>query len=170
VVPVRADLAEPAAKHEEADILQAKLEPPTAAMVKDVDGARLRLEREKSPSLEKSGDQMLMHVSLQNSMAFNGASTSIYKRAAQSFDLFLAPELGAILKTLPTDAKFDAFKFAVVNQVANGVTPSETVDYICPANSTRAFVENKITSQDLINQSTVLVNGVRIGLNLAAVE
>lgn len=168
--PMRTDLTGSAAKHEDPEVLQAKIEPANAAIVKDAHGGRLSVESGKALSLERSGDQVLMRVSLQNSMAFNGASSSIYKRAAQSFDLFLAPDLRSILKTVPADAKFEAFEFSVVNQVANGVTPSETIEYICPANSTRAFVENKITSQDLINQSTVLVNGVRIGLNLAAVE
>jgi hypothetical protein len=34
----------------------------------------------------------------------------------------------------------------------------------------RSFVDDEITSQDLINQSIVLVNGVRIALNLQLVE
>jgi hypothetical protein len=157
------------AKPEEQAVLQAKLEPPTDAMVRDVD-AGLRVEHDMAPMLEKSGDQILMHVKVGNSLAFNSASSSIYKRAAQSFDLFLGPELKELLKTVPADAKFDAFEFSVISHVEGGARPSETIDYICPIQSTRQFVDNKITSQDLINQSTVLVNGMRIGLNLAAVE
>ncbi len=143
---------------------------PVASVAADVEVANQHVEQARLSSLEKSGDQMLMHVSLQNSLAFNGAYTSIYKRAAQSFDLFLGPGLRDVIKTLPTDAKYDAFKFSVINHVANSATASETIDYICPVTSARAFLDNKITSQDLINQSTVLVNGMRIGLNLAAVE
>jgi hypothetical protein len=154
---------------EEQPVLQAKLEPPTDAMVKDVN-AGLGVEHDMAPTVEKSGDQVFMHVKVNNSLAFNAASTSIYKRAAQSFDLFLGPELKELLMTVPVDAKFDAFEFSVINRVTGGARPSETVDYICPIQSTRQFVDNKITSQDLINQSTVLVNGMRIGLNLAAVE
>jgi hypothetical protein len=56
----------------------------------------------------------------------------------------------------------------VLNNV--GAEKSETIEYICPMDSMRAFVENKITSQDLINKSMVLVNGVRIGLTLQLVE
>jgi len=142
---------------------------PVASVPVDV-AVNQHVEQARFSSLEKSGDQTLMHVSLQNSLAFNAANTSIYKRAAQSFDLFLGPGLRDVIKTLPADAKYDAYKFSVVNHVANGATASETIDYICPVTSTRAFLDNKITSQDLINQSTVLVNGMRIGLNLAAVE
>jgi len=143
---------------------------PAVAVAADVNAVNHHVEQAQLSSLEKSGDQVLMHVSLQNSLAFNGSNTSIYKRAAQSFDLFLGPGLRDVIKSLPADAKFDAFKFSVVNHVANGATASETIDYICPITSTRAFLDNKITSQDLINQSTVLVNGMRIGLTLAAVE
>jgi hypothetical protein len=71
---------------------------------------------------------------------------------------------------LPVDEGYGALDISVLNQVEAGSTPPETVDYICPLSGLRAFVENKITSQDLINQSAVLVNGVRIGLNLEAVE
>ncbi len=149
----------------------AKVDAPAelAAVVADINPTGHVVEP-KGSSLEKSGDQVLMHVNLENSLSFNGVNSSIYKRAAQSFDLFLGPELRDVVKALPADSKFDAFKFSVVNHVANGVTPSETIDYICPKSSTQAFLDNKITSQDLINQSTVLVNGMRIGLNLAAVE
>ncbi len=49
-------------------------------------------------------------------------------------------------------------------------TSFEIIDYICPLNPMRSFVENKITRQDLINQSIVLVDGVRIGLNLQLVQ
>ncbi len=140
-----------------------------AAVVTDVNEAVSHTEPVKLFSLEKSGDQVLMHVSLQNSTAFNGTSTSIYKRAAQSFDLFLGPELRDVVKGLPTEAKFDAFKFSVVNHVANGASKAETIDYICPVASTQAFLDNKITSQDLINQSTVLVNGMCCSYRAAAV-
>ena len=146
----------------------AKLEPIAGVPARDVESAKLR--QEKAPVLEHSGDQTVLHFNLQNSLTFNGANSSIYKRAAQSFDLFLAPGLRSLMRTLPADAKYDAFQFSVVNQVANGMTSSETVDFICPISSTRSFLDNKITSQDLINQSTVLVNGMRIGLNLERVE
>ena len=105
---------------------------------------------------------------MQNTLSFEKAESSIYKRAAQSFDLFLAPELKGISKSLPTDTSYDGLHFSVLNNL--GAEKSETIEYICPMDSMRAFVENKITSQDLINKSMVLVNGVRIGLTLQLVE
>ncbi|PWU06866.1 MAG: hypothetical protein C5B47_06970 [Verrucomicrobia bacterium] len=120
------------------------------------------------PLPETDGDQKLLHFTMQNTLSFEKAESSIYKRAAQSFDLFLAPELKGISKKLPTDASYDGLHFSVLNNL--GAEKSETIEYICPMDSMRAFVENKITSQDLINKSTVLVNGVRIGLTLQLVE
>jgi hypothetical protein len=121
-----------------------------------------------APSPETDGDQKLLHFTMQNTLSFEKGESSIYKRAAQSFDLFLAPELKGISKQLPTDASFDALHFSVLNNL--GPEKNETIEYICPMDSMRAFVENKITSQDLINKSMVLVNGVRIGLTLQLVE
>jgi hypothetical protein len=118
--------------------------------------------------LETDGDQKLLHFTMQNSLSFEKGESSIYKRAAQSFDLFLAPELKGISKNLPKDESLDALHFSVLNNL--GAEKSETIEYICPMDSMRAFVENKITSQDLINKSMVLVNGVRIGLTLQLVE
>jgi hypothetical protein len=117
---------------------------------------------------ETEGDQKLLHFTMQNSLSFEKGESSIYKRAAQSFDLFLAPELKGISKNLPADASVDALHFSVLNHL--GAEKNETIEYICPMDSMRAFVENKITSQDLINKSVVLVNGVRIGLTLQLVE
>jgi hypothetical protein len=119
-------------------------------------------------TLETDGDQKLLHFTMQNSLSFEKGESSIYKRAAQSFDLFLAPELKGISKNLPKDESLDALHFSVLNNL--GAEKSETIEYICPMDSMRAFVENKITSQDLINKSMVLVNGVRIGLTLQLVE
>lgn len=150
------------------DAEEARLDQPPATVTRDIRSAPSSTDL--APKMEQSGDQAVMHFNLQNPLTFNGANSSIYKRAAQSFDLFLAPGLRTLMKTLPSDAKYDAFEFSIVNQVANAVTPSETIDFICPISSTRSFLDNKITSQDLINQSTVLVNGMRIGLDLAKVE
>ena len=121
-----------------------------------------------TPSLETNGDQRMLHFTMQNTLSFQPGQTSIYKRAAQSFDLFLAPELKDISNRVPTDAAVNALHFSVLNRVGAG--KAETIEYICPMDSMRAFVENKITTQELINKSVVLVNGVRIGVDLQLVE
>jgi hypothetical protein len=134
------------------------------------DGARFHLVESTAPSFEIYGDQILLHFTMRNTLSFERSTSSIYKRAAQSFDLFLAPELRDLSRKLPANAGYDALKFSVLNHSGAEKTSFETIDYICPLNSMRSFVENKITSQDLINQSIVLVKGVRIALNLQLVE
>ena len=116
------------------------------------------------------GDQILLHFTMRNTLSFERSTSSIYKRAAQSFDLFLAPEMRDLSRKLPANAGYDALKFSVLNHSGTEKTSFETIDYICPLNPIRSFVENRITSQDLINQSIVLVDGVRIALNLQLVE
>jgi hypothetical protein len=147
----------------------APVEVPVNAILKD-DRTRFHLEESTAPSLEVMGDHKVLHFTMRNTMPFEKSTSSIYKRAAQSFDLFLAPELRDLLKKLPEGGVFDALDFSVLNDLGAGNASLETIDYICPLNSMRSFVQNKITSQDFINQSTVLVNGVRIGLDLQLVE
>ena len=120
------------------------------------------------PSLETDGDQRTLHFTMQNTLSFERGPSSIYKRAAQSFDLFLAPGLKDISKKVPADATVDALHFSVLNRL--GADKNETIEYICPVDTIRSFVANKITTQELINKSVVLVNGVRIGVDLQLVE
>ena len=149
--------------------LQAQFQAQLNAIVQE-DGAKFHLVESAPPSFEVYGDRTVLHLTMRNTLSFQRSTTSIYKRAAQSFDLFLAPDLKGLLEKLPASPKYDALDLSVLNRLGAEKTPSETVDYICPLISIRSFVKNKITSQDLIDQSIVLVNGVRIALNLQLVE
>jgi len=133
-------------------------------------GVRFHLDDNSPPSFEVSGDQMQLHLTLRNERAFDQNGSSIYKRAAQSFDLLLAPELRGLSRGLLGDGEFDALDFSVVNQFDVSRPGTETIDYICPVKALREFVANQITNQELINRSVVLVNGERISLNLQLVE
>ena len=149
--------------------LQMQFQPQLNAIAQE-DGARFHLAEDTAPSFEIDGDRTTLHFTLRNTNVFERGTTSIYKRAAQSFDLFLAPELRDLTRKLPAKEGFDALEFSVLNRLGTGKEASETIDYICPMESMRAFVANKITSQELIDRSVVLVDGVRIGLNLQLVE
>lgn len=120
------------------------------------------------PSLEIHDGQRMLHYTMQNTLSFDTQRSSIYRRAAQSFDLFLAPGFKDIFYSVKEDAALDALHFSVLNRL--GAEKSETIEFICPIDSMRSFVEDKMTTQDLINKSVVLVNGVRIGLELQLVE
>jgi len=159
----------PAPTFADAMRLQSQFQPQLNAIVKE-EGTRFHFEEGTSPEFEIGGNQTLLHLTLRNTLTFEKSTTSIYRRAAQSFDLFLAPELRELTRRLPENGDFDALELSVLNHLGSEKIPSETIDYICPLDSMRQFVANRISSQDLINQSVVLVNGVRIGLNLQLVE
>ncbi len=103
--------------------------------------------------------------------AITPARGSIYKRAAESFDLFLAPLLKDISERISPDVEFELFDFSVLNKLSpTAKETSEAVEFICPRAELKKFVNAEITNQQLLDQSVVLVNGVRIALNLQLVE
>lgn len=123
------------------------------------------------PSFVIFRNRIYLQLTMRNSNVFDKNTTSIYKRAAQSFDLFLAPQLRSLLDKIPAGAEFDGFDVTVLNDLTSHPKPSsEAVEFVCPLLSLRQFSEAEITNQDLINQSTVMVNGVRIALDLQKVE
>src|SRR6266705_1135933 len=116
-------------------------------------------------------DQIALEMTLKNSRQFAPARGSIYKRAAESFDLFLAPLLKDISERISPDVEFELFDFSVLNKLSpTAKETSEAVEFICPRAELKKFVNAEITNQQLLDQSVVLVNGVRIALNLQLVE
>jgi hypothetical protein len=123
------------------------------------------------PSFAVFHNQLVLQVTLRNSLRFDKETSSIYKRAAQSFDLFLAPQLKDLLEKIPAEAPFDGLDISLLNQLGSDPRgSSEAVEFIFPRKVVRQFVEAEVTNQQLIDQSVVLVNGVRITLNLQLVE
>jgi len=123
------------------------------------------------PSFVIYRNQVMLQLTLRNTIHFSQDSTSLYKRAAQSFDLFLAGQLKDILDKIPDDAAFAGYDITVLNQFGTDAhSSSEAIEFICPRNALRRFVDADITNQQLIDQSVVLVNGVRIALTLQLVE
>ena len=53
---------------------------------------------------------------------------------------------------------------------SNGKERLEALEYLCPKHQARKFANSEITNQELIDKSQVLVNGVRIALDLQLVE
>ncbi len=122
------------------------------------------------PSYAIFHNQIVLQISLRNTLSFENDSSSIYKRTARTFDLFLAPQLKGIMEKFPAGG-FEAVDISVINNLGSKPKPvSEAVEFISPLKLLRLFADAEITNQDLINQSVVLVNGVRIALNLAQVE
>jgi hypothetical protein len=123
------------------------------------------------PSFILYRNQVLLQLTLRNRLHFSQDAGSIYKRAAQSFDLFLALQLKDLLDAAPAEAPFDGYDMTVLNQLGSEpAASSEAIEFICPRSALRQFVDADITNQQLIDESIVLVNGVRIALNLQLVE
>jgi hypothetical protein len=123
------------------------------------------------PSFVIFQNKTYLQLTLRNPARFDRDSTSIYKRAAQSFDLFLAPQLKALLDKLPTTNDFAGLDITVLNDLSSKDThSSEALELVFPLQLLRQFTEAQVTNQDLINRSIVMVNGVRIALNLQLVE
>jgi hypothetical protein len=123
------------------------------------------------PSFTVFRNQIVLQLTLRNPNTFDQEGTSIYKRAARSFDLFLAPQLKSILERIPDDTELGGLDITVLNDLTGTAGhSSEAVEFVCPLSAIRKFADADITNQELINQSIVLVNGVRINLNLQQVE
>jgi hypothetical protein len=160
VVPTAADI----------DRLQSKYQEPLDALAK-LGMDKFHFVSYAPPSFVVYRNQVMLQLTLRNTIHFSQDSTSLYKRAAQSFDLFLAGQLKDILDKIPEDAPFAGFDITVLNQFgADTHGSSEAVEFICPREILRRFVDAEITNQQLIDQSVVLVNGVRIALTLQLVE
>jgi hypothetical protein len=153
----------------EVDALQNKLQPQLDALAKE-GAAKFHFVEYAPSSLALFHDQIYLQLTLRNPALFDQNSTSIYKRAARSFDLFLAPSLKDLLAKIPDSPEIAGLDITVLDQFAANASSSEALEFICPLSSLRQFTDYTITNQDLINQSIVLVNGVRISLNLQQVE
>jgi cell division septation protein DedD len=162
--------ATPVPTQADADRLDEKYQSQLAALAKE-GAAKFHFVTYAPPTFVVFHEQMALQMTLKNSLQFGPAKGSIYKRAAQSFDLFLAPLLKDISERVSPDVEFQLFDFSVLNKLTPGAKEtSEAVEFICPRTALKQFVNAEITNQQLLDQSVVLVNGVRIALNLQLVE
>ena len=169
--PAAADpVATPASTQADADRLDEKYQSQLTALAKE-GAAKFHFVAYAPPAFVLFHDQIALQITLKNSLQFGTPKGSIYKRAAQSFDLFLAPLLKDISGRVSPDVEFQLYDFSVLNKLSPGAKEtSEAIEFICPRKALRQFVNAEITNQQLLDQSVVLVNGVRIALNLQLVE
>ncbi len=172
VAPAAAAQSEPAPSATQADVarLQGRYQAQLDELAKQ-GATEMHLVSYAPPAFVLFQNRVYLQVTLRNPQVFNAQTTSIYKRAARSFDLFLAPQLKSLLARVPSDPSLAGLDITVLNEL--GPKPggsSEAAEFVCPLAGLRQFVNAEVTNQDLINQSIVLVNGVRIALNLQQVE
>ena len=153
----------------DAERLNEKYQAQLTALAKE--GAKFHFVDYAPPAFMVFRDQIALQMTLRNSIQFGVEKSSIYKRAAQSFDLFLAPQLKDLSDRIAGDVDFQLFDFSVLNKLSpNTKGTSEAIEFICPRTALKQFVNADITNQQLLDQSVILVNGVRIALNLQLVE
>lgn len=162
--------ASPPPTQADADRLDARYQAQLAAFAKE-GTAKFHFVDYAPPTFVVFHDQMALQLTLRNSIQFGPVKGSIYKRAAQSFDLFLAPLLKDLSDRISPDLEFQLYDFSVLNKLSPGPKgTSEAIEFICPRTALKQFVNAEITNQQLLDQSVILVNGVRIALSLQLVE
>jgi len=162
--------AAPSLTQADPDRLDEKYRTQLGALAKE-GAAKFHFVAYAPPTFVLFHDQIALQMTLKNSLQFGPAKGSIYKRAAESFDLFLAPLLKDLSERISPDVEFQLFDFSVLNKLSpTAKQTSEAIEFICPRQALRQFVNAEITNQQLLDQSIVLVNGVRIALNLQLVE
>jgi hypothetical protein len=163
-------VANPPPTQAAADALSEKYQAQLAALARQ-GATKFHFVGYAPPTFVVFRNQMALQITLRNTIQFMPLKGSIYKRAAQTFDLFLAPQLRDLSDKISPDLEFQLFDFSVLNKISPGVKgTSEAIEFICPQTALRQFVNAEITNQQLLDQSVILVNGVRIGLNLQLVE
>jgi len=164
--------SKPAVTPADADKLQAQYQPQLDALSKE-GRAKFGFVDYDPPTFVVVSRQMVLQMTLKNSARFDPEKSSIYKRAAQTFDLFVAPKMKDVLDLIPSDLPVDYYDFSVVNTLnpaSGGKERSEAIEFLLPRNLARKFANSDITNQELLDKGQVLVNGVRIALNLQAAE
>jgi len=164
--------ARPAATPAEAEKLQVQYQGQLDLLSKEGQ-AHLGFVDYDPPTFVVVSKQMVLQMTLKNSTRFDPEKTNIYKRAAQTFDLFVAPKMKDVLDRIPNDVPVDYYDFSVVNPLSPtsvGKERSEAIEFLLPKKLAQRFANSEITNQELIDKGLVLVNGVRIALNLQLVE
>jgi hypothetical protein len=164
--------SKPAVTPADADKLQGQYQPQLDALSKE-GRAKFGFVDYDPPTFVVVSKQMVLQMTLKNTAKFDPEKSSIYKRAAQTFDLFVAPRLKDVLDLIPSELPVDYYDFSVVNALSSasgGKERSEAIEFLLPRNLVRKFANSDITNQELLDKGQVLVNGVRIALNLQLVE
>lgn len=151
------------------DALQKQFQPQLDALAKE-GLAHYHFVNYAPPSFISFHNQTYLQITLRNPKEFDQNGGSIYRRAAQSFDLFLGPMVKDILARISPELGVSGLDITVLHEFRGSPGSSEAVEFISPFPALQHFAEAEMTNQDLINQSAVLVNGVRVALNLAQVE
>lgn len=164
--------SKPAVTQADADKLQTQYQHQLEALSKEGQ-AKFGFVDYDPPTFVVVSKQMVLQMTMKNTAHYDPEKASLYKRAALTFDLFVAPKMKDVLDGIPSDLPVDYYDFSVVNPLissSGGEEHSEAIEFLLPKNLAQKFANSEITNQELIDKGQVLVNGVRIALNLQLVE
>ena len=164
--------SKPAATTADAEKLQTQYQAQLEALSK-AGQAKFGFVDYDPPTFVVVSKQMVLQMTMKNSARFDPEKASLYKRAALTFDTFVAPKMKDVLDQIPSEVPVDYYDFSVVNSLVShtdGRERSEAIEYLLPKTLAQKFANSEITNQELIDKGQVLVNGVRIALNLQMVE
>jgi hypothetical protein len=164
--------SKPAVAQADADKLQAQYQPQLDALSKEGQ-AKFAFVDYDPPTFVVVSKQMVLQMTMKNTARFDPEKANVYKRAAQTFDLFVAPKMKDLLERIPAGWSVDYYGFSVVNLLTPGTggkERSEAIEFLLPKDLSQKFANSEITNQELLDKGQILVNGVRIALNLQLAE
>ena len=131
---VAAGSSVPPATTADAERLQSQFQAQLDALT-SVGQAKFHFVDYDPPSFVVYRNQVVLQMTLRDTLHFSADSGSISKRAAQSFDLFLALELKDLLDKVPAEASFDGYDITVLNQLGSDPHASSEarpfIPYLC---------------------------------------
>jgi hypothetical protein len=164
--------SKPAVTQADADKLQAQYQPQLDVLSKEGQ-AKFAFVDYDPPAFVVVSKQMVLQMTMKNTARFDPEKANVYKRAAQTFDLFVAPKMKDLLDRIPGGWPVDYYDISVVNLLTpgpGGKERSEAIEFLLPKDLSQKFANSEITNQELLDKGQILVNGVRIALNLQLAE
>ena len=164
--------SKPAVTRADAEKLQSQYQPQLDVLSKEGQ-ARFAFVDYDPPAFVVVSKQMVLQMTMKNTARFDPEKANVYKRAAQTFDLFVAPKMKDLLDRIPSGWPVDYYDFSVVNLLTpntGGKEHSEAIEFLLPKDLSQKFANSEITNQELLDKGQILVNGVRIALNLQLAE
>ena len=150
--------------------LQSSAQDLFARMVKELD-SQAHFVSYASPSFVAFRRGIYLEISI--TTALHETAGSRYRLAALAFDDHVAHLLRPVLAYFKDDPKFDGIGFSTTvhlpGKPAANATP-EAVEFFFPFPALRCYEQYDCTGQQLLDASTMLINGERVSLDLQVAE
>ena len=146
--------------------LQERYRPDLDRMIRELD-AQAHFVSYAPPTFIEFHKQRFLQLSLITTLP-EGAPSSQYQMAALSFDQHISHLVRSVLAYLKNAEGFDGIDFSAT--VHSGAESALAVEYLLPLSALKKYESYDLTGQELLDDSFVLINGERVGLNLQEAE